>query len=465
MTNLKRFALILTVLFIALSVPLQASAASLYEVRQAVKNYYYGEVNGDLYDAQSIEELMQMIKDPYTVYFTQEEYRQFFQSIEQETVGIGVVIETHEKGVYITDVLANGPASSAGLKSGDIITHADSVSLVGMDLSSAVSYITGNENTSVTLTILRNDGSSNTVTLVRKTIQSPNIVSSLLYGNVGYIHLASFSKNAAKDVSNAIGNLKKQGASKFIFDLQNNGGGYVDTAIDIISLFPNAKNAFVLLDVDGITTFSVKDNMSYIARSYHKFPTDVSLLINGASASASDMTAGAVKAQKLGTIYGSTSYGKGLMQELIEFRDGSALKVTTAEFRTPNGNVINKIGIKPDVVTRTPIETAHFDIIKSQLTKFKELKPLQNVPQNKTFTITLSKDVNVKSVANAIELVKLGGQKINITTKVVGSKITVTPKQSLTADSQYILVVHPTIKNTQGKALKTGSFLHITVAK
>ena len=462
---MKKLALIFTVLLMALSIPIQASAASLYEVRQALKNYYYGEVNGDIYDAQSIDELMQMIKDPYTVYFTSEEYRQFFQSIEQETVGIGVVVETHIQGIYISDVLANGPASTAGLKSGDIITHADGVSLVGISLSEAVGYITGDVNTSVTLTILRNDGSSNTVNLVRKTIQSPNTVSSLLYGNVGYIHLASFSEKAAEEVSNAIGNLKKQGATKFIFDLQNNGGGYVATAIDIISLFPNAKNAFVLHDVDGVTTYSVKQNMSYKARSYYKFPTDVSLLINGASASASDMTAGAIKDQKLGTIYGSTSYGKGLMQRIEPFRDGSALKVTTAEFRTPNGNVINEVGIKPDVETRTPIEAAHFDFIKSQLTKFKQLKALQNVPQNKTFTISLTKDVDAKSVANAIELVKLGGSSIDITTKVVGSKISVTPKQALTAQSQYVLVVHPTIKNTQGKALKTGRFMHITVAK
>lgn len=462
---MKRLALLLTIFIMALSVPLQASAASLYEVRKALKDNYYGELTGDIYDAQTINELMSMVKDPYTVYFTAEEYRQFFQSIEQQMVGIGVVIEANEKGVYISDVLNGGPASAAGLKAGDIITRVDNISLVGMSINNAVQYITGPENTSVTLTILRTDGTTNTLTLIRKTIQSPNVVSSLLYGNVGYIYLASFSDTAAKEVSDAIGQLKKAGATRFIFDIQKNGGGYVDTAIDMISLFPNAVNAFELIDNSGRYIYSISDSMSTEARYYNKFPQQVALLIDGGSASASEMTAAAVKDQQLAKIYGKTSYGKGLMQNIEGFQDGSALKVTSAEFRSPNGHVINKVGVKPDNETATPIQAAHFDLVKAQLKNYKALPALTDVPTTKTFTISFSKDVQASTVTNNIELVALGGQKIEISKAVKGSKITVTPATALLPGAQYALIVHPTMKDTKGKALKAGTYMQITVAK
>lgn len=455
-----------SILILALSLPLQASAATLYDVRQSIKNFYYGEITGDIYDAQSIEELMSMIKDPYTVYYTKDEYIQFSQSIEQETVGIGVTVEEHEQGVYISGIINSGPAQKAGLAIGDIITHVNGTSVVGMPLSEAISYITGEPNTTVTLNLLRTNGSHQTVTIVRKSFQLPNTVSAMLYGNVGYISLATFSSTAAREVSKAIGSLKKSGAKEFILDLQNNGGGYVDVAIDIMSMFPNTKIAMNLHDKDGVTPISVTDYMSYEAKAYNKFPTGkVSLLINGASASASDMTAGAVKDQNAAKLYGTTSYGKGLMQSIEEYNDGSALKVTIAEFRTPKGDVINNIGIEPHVVTQTPIASSHFDIIKKSLTKHKELPSLTNVPKSKTFTLSLTKEVQANSVEKSIELVQLGGQKVDITTKVNGSKITITPVKPLDVGSQYTLIVHPTLKDAKGKTLKKGSYMHITVQK
>lgn len=461
---MRKLALIFTVLFMALSVPLQASAASLYEVRQILKNEYYGEIDGDIYDAQSIEELMKMMKDPYTVYMTKEQYIQFNQSIEQEIVGIGISIDEHEKGVYISEVFNNGPAQSAGLKPGDIITHADGTSLAGMPLNNAVTYITGAENTSVSLTILRADGSSNELSIIRKTIQMPNVVTSLLAGNVGYIYLASFSENGAKEISNAIGNLKKQGATSFIFDLQNNGGGVVDTAIDIISLFPNAVKAFMLHDAAGIDAVNVNSNRT---RYYNKFPSSkhVSLLINGGSASASDMTAAAVKDQKLAKIYGSTSYGKGLMQGMYLFRDGSALKVTIGEFRSPNGSVINNVGVEPDVETKTAIQDAHFDLLKNNLSNYKELKSLTNVPTTKTFTVKLTHKADANSLQNAFELVMLGGQKVDVSTKITGTSISITPIEKLQPGAHYALIAHPTLKNVKGKTLKQGNYTKISVAK
>lgn len=461
---MKKIFVLIPILLFSILYPLQASAASLSEVRSYVKNNYYGDINGDIYDATTINELMGML-DPYSVYFTKDEYSSFFQSIENETVGIGVVVSPHAKGVLVSQVIDGGPAAKAGLKAGDIITMANGVSLAGLSSDQAVNYIKGSEGTAVVLKVQHEDGSEDTYNLVRQTIQIPNVTSQLLYGNVGYIYMSSFSENGAKEVSNALKALKAKGAKQFIFDLRDNGGGYVTTAIEVISLFPKAKYAFYQHDANGVYLIEVADYLSYAASQYSKFSGNTSLLINGFSASASDMTAGAVKDQKLAKIYGSTSYGKGLMQTVDTFRDGSAIKLTIAEFRTPKGNIINKVGIKPDVETTTPLEAAHRDMITANLLGYKQMTSLTNVPTTKTFTVALSKNAATTVDANAIELVQLGGKNVAVTTKVNDSKISVTPVSKLEAGAQYMLIVHPKIKSPEGKLMKHGYYVDISVAK
>lgn len=462
---MKKLSILVMIFIMALTVPLQASAASLYEIRKILREDYYGEFSGDIFDAQTIQELMSMVKDPYTVYFTSDEYRQFYQSIEQQTVGIGVVVNAHEKGVLVSEIISNGPAANAGIKAGDIITQANNVSLVGLPLNEAISHITGAENTTVSLQILRADGSTQSLSIVRKTIQTPNIVSSLLHGNVGYIYLASFSDNGALEVSNAVRKLKQLGATSFILDLQQNGGGYVETAIDLMSLFPNAQNAFQLIDHSGTYLYTIEDEKTYGAKYYEKFTKDVAVLINSGSASASEMLAAAVKDEKLATLYGSKSYGKGSMQNIEPFRDGSALKVTIAEFRSPMGNKINQVGILPDVATATPIEAAHYDLMTKPLTNYKELPALKDVPTSKQFTITFSSAIDASTLPESIELIELGAQAVTIETTVTNNKVVITPTEPLQQSKQYALIVHPTIKNEKGKLLKAGKYMHITVAK
>ena len=461
---MKKIALLVSAIVFAFIVPLQTYAASLSEVRSYVKNNYYGDINGDIYDASTIDELMNML-DPYSVYYTEEQYNDLIYSLNNELIGIGIVVDIHEQGVYIAEVLKDGPAYTAGLQIGDIITHADGVSLAGMPLSNALNYIKGAVNTVVQLKVLHKNGSTQSHSLTRKVIKVSTVEQELLYGNVGYIYLSSYTEDAGQLVSNAINNLTKAGATHFIFDIRDNGGGYVNAALDIISLFPNAVNGFLQLDAGGKYLITLNDYLQPYAKRFSKFTANTSLLINGNSASASDMTAGAVKDQNLAKIYGSTSYGKGLMQTIDTFHDGSAIKLTIAEFRTPNGNVINKTGIKPDVETQTPLEDAHFDAITSRLAKYKSVQSLANVPTSKTFTVTLSDNVSSSITNDSIEFVQLGGSKVEIQTKVQNNKINVTPTKPLQAGAQYVLIVHPTIKNSKGKKLASGSYMHITVAK
>ena len=165
--------------------------------------------------------------------------------------------------------------------------------------------------------------------------------------------------------------------------------------------------------------------------------------------------------------YGQRTYGKGAMQAFYELEDGSYLKLTVGHFFGPSGTVINHVGINPTVTTTSnPLYQAHYDTIKEQLTNSKELASLKNVPLNKTFTINFSKQLATTVDINAVQLIELGGNAVETTIKVSDQKLLITPKNSLAAGKEYMLIVQPTIKNSNGKAIKQGVHLHITtVAK
>ena len=196
-------------LFIFL-LPVTTSAAPLDEIKAHVEDYYVGNINGDLQQATTVEQVIDML-DPYSTYYTADEFNEFTNSINMTSVGIGIVIEQHEKGILIQDVIENGSAFTEGVEVGDIITHINGNSTVGLSTSDASSRILGKENTTVTLTFLKSNGQSVTKTIMRKPFSLPNVTSKLLYGNVGYISLASFSSDAASLIKEAIRDLTNKG--------------------------------------------------------------------------------------------------------------------------------------------------------------------------------------------------------------------------------------------------------------
>ncbi len=443
--------LLFTLLFLAL--PLSVNAKPLDEVKQYVAEYYKGELKGDLHKATTINEVIGLL-DPYSAYFTAKEMKEFEDAINMNSTGLGIIIEKHDKGIYIAKVLKGGSASKAGIVAGDIITHVDGVSLLPLTVNEASSRITGPENTKVTLTLIKQDGKTQTQTLVRTTFSVPNIDAALLYGNIGYIALYSYSQDAVSLVREEIKTLTKQGATSFIFDLRDNGGGYVESAEQIIGLFPQAHNAYLLADNEG--QFLIRAQRQTI-----QFPADTFVLINGLSASASEMTAAALKDQSAATLYGKTTYGKGTMQAFIPLSDGSYLKLTVAEFFGPKGTKIQAKGVTPHRETATALVTAHYDAITAKYKNYRQTAALKNVPTTKTFTITLNEDV--KSISeNTIALVTLGGQKVEVTTNITGNKVIVTPKQALKAKGEYVLLVHPQMRGANSR-LKKGTSTYITV--
>lgn len=475
---MKKWFPMVFIFFLFLLLPLNAQAATiLQEVKDIVKNEYIGEINGNIDHAKNVDDIIEML-DPYSSYFTVEQYNSFIKSVDMKQVGIGVVIQKHENGLLITEVLESGSAYEQGLEAGDIITKVNSISLKGKSLEEGQSLILGEENTKVTLEILKQDGSTVVKTLNRKPFSIPNATSKLLYGNIGYIKLQSFSEDAADLIKKEYEKLKKQGAASFILDLQNNGGGYVEAAEEVIALFKDAEYAYKVKYREDNTQYYLYYNR--MSNKYHLnpdgsllvslpsyiqpiFDKNTKVLVNRYSASASEMATASLMESGAAVVYGEKTYGKGTMQGFYKLSDGSYLKLTIGEFFGPKGTVIKDSGLTPDIQTKSnPLYKAHYDAISEHLANYKELKPLTDVPTTKTFIITLNRPLGTIN-ENDVELVQLGGEKADVSLSTNGNQVIVTPKEPLTAGGEYMLLVHKTLKDYQNHQLKQGAYLHITV--
>lgn len=477
---MKKLFPILLMLLLFLALPLNAQAAStLDQVKDIIDSEYVGEINGNLNNVQTINEAVDML-DPYSTYFTKNEFEDFLDTVNMKQIGIGVVIQLHEQGLLVTSVIENGSAAENGIEPGDVITKVDSISLKGKSLEEGQKLILGDENTRVTLEILKSNGQTVVKTLTRKAFSVPVATSKLLYGNVGYIYLLSFSDDVADLIKKEYTKLKNQGATTFILDLQNNGGGYVDAAEEVIALFKDTSYAYQVKMKENNTNYYLyydnEDKKYTLAENgallvglpkYIQpiFDNNTKLLVNRYSASASEMTAAALKDYNAAVLYGEKTYGKGTMQGFYGLSDSGYLKLTIGEFLSPKGNSINKVGVKPNVETSSdPIFQAHYDAIKEQLENYKELKSLNNVPTTKTFKVTLNREIGSVNEKD-VDLVALGGDQVEVELNAEGNELYITPKQPLTSGAEYMLIIHPTLKDAKGKSPINGIYLHITVAE
>ncbi|MGE7949222.1 S41 family peptidase [Lysinibacillus sp. NPDC093688] len=426
------------------------------EIKEIIAENYVGTIHGNLQKAKTIPEIIDML-DPYSTYFTKKEFEEFINSIELSTIGIGVIIEEHEDGIHILKVFEDSGASAAGVVAGDIIIAINGQSVVGSSTQEVSSLLIGDEDTKIGVTIQHADGTTSTTTITRKKFSLPNVESELLFGNVGYIAMSSFSEDGTNLVKNALIQLKQRGATSFILDLQNNGGGYVTTAQEITGLFPKAKIAFLLEEAHA----------SYKVRAINqdeKFPADTRILVNRYSASASEMLAATLQDQQSAILYGETTYGKGCMQGFFELQDGSYLKLTIGNFTGPLGKTINEVGVKPNIQTKTaPIFQAHYDAIKAQYTNYKELASLKNVSDTKKLTVKVPSTLSSQMAEDKIQLIALSGNEVPMTAKVDGRSLIVTPSKPLSAGREYMLLVHPKTQNAN--KVQQGFYQRITMKK
>lgn len=424
------------------------------EMKEIIRNTYVGTINGDLENATSIKEIIDML-DPYSTYFTKKEFEDYMNSINLSTIGIGVVIEEHEDGIHILQVIEGSGAFEAGVQAGDIIIGINGETITGGSTQKASSLLIGDEGTKVNVTLKHSNETTSIKTITRKQFTLPNVHSELLFGNVGYIAMSSFSEDGAQLVKKALTDLKQRGAKSFILDLQNNGGGYVTTAEEMTGLFPSAKVAYLLEEAhDSYTIPAVQQDT--------KFPPNTRILVNRYSASASEMLSASLKDQKAAILYGETTYGKGAMQGFYTLHDGSYLKLTVGKFTGPARQTIHEVGVKPNIQTTTaPIFQAHFDAVKEHYPKYKKLPTVKNVANTEKITLKVSLPVSSQIAKGRVQLVALGANEVSATAKVEEQTLIVTPIKPLSPDQEYMLLIHP---NTHSKVQK-GYYQHITINK
>lgn len=334
---------------------------TLSRFRSELEKKYIGEINDEDLIEGAIKGYVAALGDPYTVYYTKEEMEDIMQETNGNYVGIGIymTLDAEKNAILILSPIEGSPAEEAGILPGDIITKVDGVSYTGEQLDEASNKIKGEEGTKVTLEILRGTETM-TFELTRKKVLISHIESKVLENNIGYIAISDFDGGCADEFEQEFKELQKQGITKLIIDIRNNGGGIVDEAIDIAEMITEKGSTLL------ITTDKEEEEEVTIAKENPIIDMPIVVLMNEYSASASEILAGALKDNNKATLVGTTTYGKGVIQELHQLSDGSGLKITTNEYFTPNHNKINEVGIEPDV------EAELSDELKSKLELTKE---------------------------------------------------------------------------------------------
>ena len=304
---------------------------------------YLGEISTDKLEEGVYAGLIYGLGDVYSRYYTKDEYEQESVTTEGSYVGIGVAMQKYTAGgVQIVECYKGSTAEEAGVKVDDVITAINGEDITDTELQDVVSMIKDNEDKDVVLTVQRKGEDTQEITVKVSNVELPSVFGEMLDENTGYIQITEFKGVTVEQYEEVFADLKEQGMERLVVDLRDNPGGLLNVVCDILrDILPEGLIVYTE-DKNGNRSEETCDG---------KNPLDMplALLVNGNSASASEIFAGAVKDYGLGTIVGTTTYGKGVVQSIRQLSDGSAVKLTIANYYTPKGNSINKTGIRPDV--------------------------------------------------------------------------------------------------------------------
>lgn len=317
----------------------------LTEIESLMNEYYLDELDSEQIETWLYKGAVAGLGDPYAAYYTREEYQSLRDSTNGSYCGIGVEISQNISTgiVTITRVFEDGPAMEAGILPGDILYKVGNEEATGQDLNMIVSMIKGEENTEVQISVAR-DGEDDYLEfqVKRRTIEIQTVGSAMLEEQIGYISITSFDDVTTDQFINALDELEARGLKGLIVDLRNNGGGLVSSVCAILDrLLPEGLIVYTE-DKYGNREEETSDAENY-------FDKPLVVLVNGNSASASEIFAGAIKDYELGFLVGTTTYGKGIVQKIYPLSDGTAVKLTVSKYYTPKGNNIHGIGIDPDM--------------------------------------------------------------------------------------------------------------------
>jgi carboxyl-terminal processing protease len=301
----------------------------------------------------ALDGMMKSVSDRYTVFMTPKEFAGLNEGLDGgDFGGTGIVIQVDDKTKYISvqNVVPDGPADKAGIEQDDLITAIDGASTRGMNLNAASGKLRGKEGTKVTLTVERDGAALQApIMITRAKIHQLSVYEKMLPGKIGYVALTVFGRETGDELNAALGRLQQQGARALILDLRDNGGGYLEAAVAVSSKFiSSGPIVSVESRASNITTLDADDTAIN--------PLPLVVLVNGYTASASEITSGAIQDSSVGTIIGTKTFGKGVVQTIIPLPDKSAIKVTTARYLTPRNRDINHLGNTPDVMV---VENKH----------------------------------------------------------------------------------------------------------
>ncbi len=328
-----------------------ANARSLEHAVNAAVAAYGAKTGGSrplTYEA--IAGLMSSVKDKYTTFLTPKQYADLNEGLDGGNFsGVGISIAVDEKTKYldVNEVIPDGPAEKAGVLDGDTILEIDGKTTKGLTTDQDAKLLRGEKGTTVKLSIERAGAAIAPVAVVRDVIHQPSVYSKLMDNGIGYTRLTVFGSNTAQELSAALTKLQTQGAKAYVLDLRDNGGGYLNAAIDVSSKFI-PSGPIVSVESRG------GNDTQYDAENTAIPPKPLAVLVNKYTASASEITSGALQDDGVGELIGEKTYGKGVVQTIHPLPDGSAVKITSARYLTPHGRDINLVGIQPDIVTIEP---------------------------------------------------------------------------------------------------------------
>ncbi|GJF43951.1 S41 family peptidase [Staphylococcus argenteus] len=343
-------------------------------VYKTLNKDYYKKQDSDKLTKAAIDGMVKELKDPYSEYLTKDQTKSFNEGVSGDFVGIGAEMQKKNDQIMVTSPMKGSPAERAGIRPKDVITKVNGKSIKGKALDEVVKEVRGKENTEVTLTVQRGSEEKD-VKIKREKIH----VKSVEYqkkGDVGVITINKFQNDTSGELKDAVLKAHKDGLRKIVLDLRNNPGGLLDEAVKMSNIFIDKGKTVVKLE-KGNDTESIKTSNDALKEAKDM---DVSILVNEGSASASEVFTGALKDYQKAKVYGSKTFGKGIVQTTREFDDGSLLKYTEMKWLTPDGHYIHGKGIKPDVAINTP-----------------KYQSLNVIPSSKTFELG-DDDKNVKTI-------------------------------------------------------------------
>ena len=327
-------------------------------LEKMIDQEYLGEVDNAEMAEGIYAGLVYGLGDVYSRYYTADEYAQETASTDGAYAGIGVSIQKNKNGgVQIAECYEGGPGAEAGLQTGDVITAINDTDVTDMELSDVVSLIRENKDNTIVLTVFReNEEKSREISVDVTDVELPSVFGEMLDKKTGYIQITQFTGVTPQQYKDMFAELKDKGMERLVIDLRDNPGGLLTSVCDILrEILPEGLIVY--------TEDKYGNREEETCDGKHQLDMPLAVLVNENSASASEIFAGAVQDHEVGTIVGTTTYGKGVVQELRQLSDGSAVKLTVSNYYTPNGNSINKVGIKPDVEVKLASELLNKDEI------------------------------------------------------------------------------------------------------